>query len=54
MFSLKQKTLRKITVDNSVKYIAKSEQTKLKNIKPDTKKASSLLKKSKQQNFTKQ
>ena len=35
--------LRKITVDNSVRYIPKTEQTKEKNIKPKTVKASSLF-----------
>ena len=34
--------LRKITIDNSVRYIPKSEQTKEKNIKPKTTKAGSL------------
>ena len=34
-------TLRKITVDNSVRYIPKSEQIKDKNIKPKTIKAGS-------------
>ena len=29
-------TLRKITIDNSVRYIPKSEQTKEKDIKPKT------------------
>ena len=38
-------TLRKITVDNSVKYIPKSEQTKEKDIKPKTTKAGSLPRK---------
>ena len=37
--------LRKITVDKSVKYIPKSEQTKEKNYKPKTTKASSLPRK---------
>ena len=37
-------TLRKITIDNSVRYIPKSEQTK-KNIKPKTTKAGSLPRK---------
>ena len=37
--------LRKITVDNSVRYIPKSEQTKEKEIKPKTTKASSLPRK---------
>ena len=30
-------TLRKITIDNSVKYVPNSEQTKEKEIKPKTK-----------------
>ena len=34
--------LRKITIDNSVRYITKSEQTKEKEIKPKTTKAGSL------------
>ena len=38
-------TLRKITVDNSVRYIPKSEQTKEKDIKPKTIKAGSLPRK---------
>ena len=38
-------TLRKITVDNSVRYIPKSEQTKEKNIKPKATKAGSLPRK---------
>ena len=38
-------TLRKITVDNSVRYIPKSEQTKEKNIKPKPTKAGSLPRK---------
>ena len=38
-------TLRKITIDNSVGYIPKSEKTKETNIKPNTKKAGSLPKK---------
>ena len=42
-------TLRKITIDNSVKYVPKSEQTKEKEIKPKTKtiKAGSLPRKQK-------
>ena len=32
MFSLKQITLRKITIDNSVKYIPRGEQTKPRGI----------------------
>ena len=35
-------TLRKITIDNSVRYIPKSEQKKKKNIKQKTIKAGSL------------
>ena len=35
-------TLRKITIDNSVRYIPKNEQTKEKNNKPKTTKAGSL------------
>ena len=38
-------TLRKITIDNSVRYIPKSEQTKEKEIKPKTIKAGSLPRK---------
>ena len=39
-------TLRKTTVDNSVRYIPKSEQTKEKEIKPKTTKSGcSLLRK---------
>ena len=38
-------TLRKITIDNSVRFIPKSEQTKEKNIKPKTTKAGSLPRK---------
>ena len=34
--------LRKITIDNTVRYVPKSEQTKEKNIKPKTTKAGSL------------
>ena len=34
--------LRKISIDNSVRYVSKSEQTKEKNIKPKTIKADSL------------
>ena len=37
--------LRETTVDNSVRYIPKSEQTKGKEIKPKTLKAGSLLRK---------
>ena len=35
-------TLRKITIDNSVRYIPKSEQTKEKQLKPKPIKAGSL------------
>ena len=38
-------TIRKITVDNSVRYIPKNEQTKEKEIKPKTIKAGSLPRK---------
>ena len=38
-------TLRKITIDNSVRYIPKSEQTKEKEIKPKKVKAGSLPRK---------
>ena len=38
-------TLRKITIDNSVRYIPKSEQTKEREIKPQTTKAGSLPRK---------
>ena len=38
-------TLRKITIDNSVRYIPKIEQTKEKNSKPKTIKAGSLPRK---------
>ena len=38
-------TLRKITIDNSVRYIPKNEQTKEKNNKPKTTKAGSLHRK---------
>ena len=37
--------LRTITIDNSVRYIPKSEQTKEKEIKPKTTKAGSLPRK---------
>ena len=37
--------LRKITIDNSVKYIPKSEQTKEKNYKPKTTKVGALPRK---------
>ena len=38
-------TLRKITIDNSVRYIPKSEKTKETEIKPKKIKAGSLLRK---------
>ena len=38
-------TLRKITIDNSVRYIPKIEQTKEKEIKPKVTKAGSLPRK---------
>ena len=38
-------TLRKITIDNSVRYVPKSEQTKEKEIKPKKIKAGSLPRK---------
>ena len=38
-------TLRKITIDNSVRYIPKSEQTKERDIMPKTIKAGSLPRK---------
>ena len=38
-------TLRKITIDNSVRYIPKSEQTKEREIKPKTIKAGSVPRK---------
>ena len=38
-------TLRKITVDNSVRYVPKSEKPKEKEIKPKTVKAGSLPRK---------
>ena len=38
-------TLRKITVDNSVRYVPKTEQTKEKEGKPKTIKAASLPRK---------
>ena len=45
MFPLKEMTLRKITIDNSVRYIPKNEQTKEKNNKPKTTKTGSLPRK---------
>ena len=38
-------TLRKITIDNSVRYVPKSEKPKEKEIKPKTTKAGSLPRK---------
>ena len=38
-------TLRKITIDNSVRFTPPSEKTKPKSIKPNTKKTGSLPKK---------
>ena len=38
-------TLRKITIDNSVRYVPKNEQTKEKDIKPKKIKAGSLPRK---------
>ena len=38
-------TIRKITIDNSVRYVPKREQTKEKNYKPKTIKAGSLPRK---------
>ena len=46
-------TLRKITIDNSVRYIPKSEQPKEREIKPKTIKAGSLPRKQNEKNFTK-
>ena len=37
--------LRKITIDNSVRYVPKNERTKEREIKPKTKKAGSLPRK---------
>ena len=45
MFPLKKMTLRKITIDNSVRYIQITEKTKEKEIKPKTTKAGSLPRK---------
>ena len=42
--------LGKITIDNSVRYVPKSEQTKEKNIKPKTIKAGSLPRKQNKNN----
>ena len=46
--------LRKITIDNSVRYIPITEKTKEKETKPKTVKAGSLPRKKKQKYFTKQ
>ena len=48
MFPLNKMTLRKITIDNSVRYIPITEKTKEKEIKSKTIKAGSLPKKTKQ------
>ena len=45
MFPLKKMTLRKITIDNSVRYTAITEKTKEKEIKSKTIKADSLPRK---------
>ena len=45
MFSLKQITLRKITIDNSVNHIRQSEQTEEGDSKPKTLKNISLSRK---------
>ena len=45
MFSLNKVTLRKITTDNNVRYIAITEKTKEREIKPKTRKAGSLPRK---------
>ena len=44
-FSLNEMTLRKITIDNSIRYIPKSEQTKEREIKLKTIKAGSVPRK---------
>ena len=41
-FSLNQMTLRKITIDKSVRYVPKNEKPKEKEIKPNKVKAGSL------------
>ena len=46
-------TLRKITIDNSIRYIPKSEQTKEREIKPKTIKAGSVPRKQNKSFFTK-
>ena len=45
MFSLKQRTLRKITNDNCVGYVPQSEKTKERNIRQNTIKTGSLPRK---------
>ena len=47
-------TLRKITIDNSVRYIPKSEQTKEKEIKQKKNKIWFTSSQTKQKNITKQ
>ena len=42
--------LRKVTIDNSVRYIPKSEQTKEREIKPETIEAGSLPRKQNKKN----
>ena len=42
--------LRKIAIDNSVRYVPKTEQSKEKEIKPKTVKAGSLLRKQNENN----
>ena len=46
-------TLRKLTIDNRVRYIPKNEQTKEKEIKPKPIKAGPFPRKKKQKFFTK-
>ena len=46
--------LRKITIDNSVRYIPKTEKTNEKEIKPTKIKAGSLPRKKKRKTITKQ
>ena len=45
MFSLKSMTLRKKTIDNSVKFVPQIEKTKERNIKPNAVKTHSLPRK---------
>ena len=47
-------TFKKISIDNSVRYIPITEKTKEKEIKPKTAKAGSLPRKQNKKNFTKQ